>query len=155
MESSAFKNNSELENELCSLSPKMGEQKDFWRFQQLLYRVKLCSFDAQIGKPREWNSRLAQQIEGTGKNNLSKKAENFISKMEKISEKRYDLYRKMNRQIYGLGFFSGLYHQRRAAWKKWCEDVRDKLTQISKSTEQDKRIEQWIHELKPKKLQKD
>jgi len=64
---SAFKNNSELENELASLSPKMGEQKDFWRFQQLLYRVKFCSFDAQIGKSREWNSRLTQQIEDTEK----------------------------------------------------------------------------------------
>ena len=33
--------------------------------------------------------------------------------------------------------------------------MRDKLAQIPKSTEQDKRIKQWIHELKPKELQKD
>jgi len=152
MGSSAFKDTSELKTKLHNLSQKMGEQKNSWRFQELLYRVKLCSLDAKIGKPQEWNSRLAQQIEGVGK---TKKVQDFVSKMEEISKKRYNLYRKMNREIYGLGFFSGLYHQRRDTWKKWCEDIRDKLTQISKSTEQDKRIEQWIHELKPKKLQKD
>ena len=77
MESSAFKNNSQLENELCSLSQKMGEQKNSWRFQQLLYRVKLCSLDAKIGKPQEWNSRLAQQIEGMGKKQFIKKSRKF------------------------------------------------------------------------------
>ena len=48
MEFSAFKDNSDLESELWNLSQKMGEQKNSWRFQELFYRVKLCSLDSKF-----------------------------------------------------------------------------------------------------------
>lgn len=157
MEDGAYTSRPDLRRRLSTVAARLAPSaRNSWRFQQLEYRLLLCELDAAIGRPGSWDETLVELLEsgpnanaGTAQapaarapagqasqashaapGNAVAAARGFVDGLRLRVDRRRAWYRRMNREVYGLGFFGLFEYPKRAAFYAWESEIRGLLASL-------------------------
>lgn len=133
MEDAAYSWQPELEQALSRLRLELPESVgSSWRFRQLEYRLALCKLDSQIGRPRSWDEWLFSHLDRSPclAGSTVSAAVEYLDDLRRLVARRHSLYRRMNSEVYGLGFFGLFELPKRQAFGRWEAEVRGVLEKL-------------------------
>jgi len=123
MERGAYTSQPEVASRLHAVAATLDEAaRGTWRFKQLEYRMVLCDLDSRIGKPGEWNDVLARRIRGAASDGGADVLATLRAELDGLRDlvrERYRVYRRMNREVYNLGFFGLFEWRKRESFHEW------------------------------------